>query len=492
MILRRRHSLAQNAVSIFLGQLGTWLITAVTFAILPRYLGATNSGVFSIGSTFGGLAATVAGLGITTLLIREVARDREKAAALVGTAIWLNVILGLGTGVIATVIGVALGYSNVTLFAIAISCVGIPFGLIGGVVNAVMQGVEVMRWAAAFDVFAKLSWLILVLVVVVFDLGVPGVLLGGLGMTVAMSTLQLGVSYRFLPFTLRSFSMRVALNLVKQSIPFLMASIFFTLYTSTDVVLLSRLADEASVGIYSAPMRLFGTMLFVPVTLTTVVFPRLSASRATDGGASSNLGRTTLKLSVFASVAMSLAAVSLSDQTLVRVLGESFSGSGPVFVALSLSLVPTSISIVASRMIFAADRQAVVSVLGAAAFVAKVVLGFLLIPLFDARWGNPALGAATGLVMVELGMTAGMLRSLPPGLFDAESRRFFTRLAAAATGAAMVAVAAYVASPLAAGAAGLAAYGLLSILFGAVRPAVIPEAIRLVISGFNLRSVAAP
>ena len=203
------------------------------------------------------------------------------------------------------------------------------------------------------------------------------------------------------------------------------------------------------------------------------------------------LGRTTLKLSIFASIALSLSAVSLSDDALVGILGESFSGSGPVFVVLAMSLVPTSISIVASRMIFAADRQVVVTGLGAAAFIAKVALGFLLIPIFDARWGNPALGAATGLVLVELGMVAGMLRALPAGLFDVDTRRFFGRLGAATFGAAIVTTIMYASAPLAAGAAGVATYCALSILFRAIGPAVIVQAVQLVISGLNIRSAPA-
>ena len=341
------------------------------------------------------------------------------------------------------------------------------------------------------DVATKFAGMLLVVTVVVFDLGVAGLLIGGLCMMVGTNLLQVSFARRFLPYSLRSFSLPLSLKLAKRSMPFLMTSIFFTLYTSTDVVLLSRLAGESAVGIYSTPMRLLGTMLFVPVTITTVVFPRLAASHLTDGGGGFGLSRTTLKISVFASIALSLGAVSLSDAALVGVLGTSFSGSGPVFVVLAMSLVPISISIVASRMIFAADRQAVVSVLGAAAFVAKVALGFLLIPLFDARWGNPALGAATGLVLIELGLTAGMLRALPPGLFDADSRSFFARLGAAAIGAAIVTTITYLSTPLAAGATGVVTYGVLSILFGATRPTVIFQAARLVISGLNLRSAGA-
>ena len=57
----------------------------------------------------------------------------------------------------------------------------------------------------------------------------------------------------------------------------LITSVFWTLYTSVDVVLLSKLCDSDTVGVYTTPSRIFGTLLVIPVTITTVLFPRLSA-----------------------------------------------------------------------------------------------------------------------------------------------------------------------------------------------------------------------
>ena len=68
-----------------------------------------------------------------------------------------------------------------------------------------------------------------------------------------------------------------------------------------------------------------------------------------------------------------------------------------MIIVLSLSLIPTSISIIASRIAFAADHEAAISKIGIGAFAAKAILGLVLIPLFDGAFANGALGAAAGL-----------------------------------------------------------------------------------------------
>ena len=465
-----RQSFAHNAVSIFLGQVGTWLLTAVTLGLLARYLGSASMGVFTIGGTFAALASTIAGLGMGTLLTRDVARDRERAAEILGTAIWLNVALGIAACSVAVALGFALGYSRLVLFAIVVSCAGIPFGLVSGTCSALVQGLEVMRWSAIFDVAGKMLWLVVAGLVVGFDLGVRWLLVASLLTGMSFVLPQLLLAKRLLPFSLRTFSRTHTGYLVRGSLPFLLTGVFFLLYNSTDIVLLSRLADESAVGVYGAPMRLLGTMLFVPVTITTVVFPRLARSGVSPDGELGSIGRATMRVSVAIGVAITLAGIALGDPHVVGLLGHSFDRSAPVIVVVSLSVVPTTVGIVASRMLFATDRQRIVSVLGVAAFAGKLASGVVLIPLFDQEFGNAALGAAAGFVAVEIGMATGMLRALPPGVLGPAEWRFYGRLALGAVCGALAVVVVFAASPVLAAGTGVGAYGVALVAVGIVRP----------------------
>ena len=143
-----RHSLRQNAAWMFAGQGITWVLTALTLALLPRYLGPARMGSLGIGLSFSVLAAVVAGLGMSTLITREIARDREAGRRLLATALWLQVGLGLAGAVGCIGLGFVLGYGRTTQLAIAVNAATVPFNLVILLGFGALQGAELMRHQA--------------------------------------------------------------------------------------------------------------------------------------------------------------------------------------------------------------------------------------------------------------------------------------------------------------------------------------------------------
>ena len=99
---------------MFAGQTITWTLTALTLALLPRYLGPGHMGALGISLSFSNLASTAAGLGMATLITKDVARDHEAAERMLGTAVWLHVILGLAAAGASVAVGQALDYTSMT------------------------------------------------------------------------------------------------------------------------------------------------------------------------------------------------------------------------------------------------------------------------------------------------------------------------------------------------------------------------------------------
>lgn len=487
-----RDSIARNALFVFGGQLVTWTLTATSLAIVPRYLGAHDVGIVNIGATFGGLVAGLAGLGMGTVITRDIARDRSSAGATVATAAWLNLGLGTVGAVGAIVLALSLGYSGLILGAIVLSCVAVPLGMFGSVLGAAWQGLEVMRWNAFFDIATKSLLLVGLIFVVSLGLGIVQFIWVSLVVSVATFIGQLAISLVVFRFSLNRFSKALAIYLIKASMPFFLVGIFWMMYTSVDVLLLSQMSGPSSVGIYSTPMRLFGTALFVPVTITTVIFPRLAAAHSSDSGQMAKLADRTLRFTATVSVIMAFGAAGLSDERVTALLGHSYAGTvGPVILALSVSIVPTTLSIVGSRMAIAANRQVAMSWIGAGALVAKIILGIALIPLFDTWFENPALGAATGLVLTEAGMTGFMLRFLPAGTLTRGSSPFYARVGISASAALVAYILAHVAtSPAAASIVACAVFAASVITLRAYTVSEILAAARLPLAKRNQPSAA--
>ncbi|MDZ7726971.1 MAG: flippase [Dehalococcoidia bacterium] len=413
-------NLPRNLASIFAGQVLTWASSATFFFVVPRYLGPEGTGIISIGLTYAGLVMLVGGLGMATLITREVARSVEEAGKWLAVGIAIQAILAVLAAVLAVSAALVTGAQGSTVLAVAIYCFSAPALLVSLTVVAVLQGLERMSVAAAYDVLTRASGLVLVLIVIFFDGGLYAVVFAMNGGTLLIAVVHYMHLRRLVPLKWNAFSVPRALSLARSSVPFFIVTVFFVLYTSTDILMLSVLAGERDAGIYAAPMRIFGTMLFVPAAIATVVFPRLSATAHGDAGAFHRLAGTSMLYAASATGGVVLIAAAMSDDAIVALLGEGFAQTGPVILALSAALLPTAVSTVAARVAFANDRQRLMSVIGACAFVVNVVLAFIFIPVFDARWGNPALGAALGLVAVEWVMSIAMLFFLPRSIWTGD------------------------------------------------------------------------
>ncbi len=435
-----RASIASNVLAVFSGQLGTWVITAVTFLLIPRYLGPEGTGIMGIGWVVAGLAATAAGLGMSSLITREVARDASEARTWIATAIWMKIAGGGIAATISILLAIAVGYPTLTVLSVAFHALLIPAILVSSTGVAVFQGLEIMRHAAIFNVTLKLGILVGAVVAIAGDMGILGVIILTNAVPMFVAVLQLFVLRKLFPFRLFSFSRAAAKRLSVVSIPFFIVTISWAVYHAVDVFALSLLATEADVGFYSAPARVFGTLLFIPTTIAVVTFPRFASIFHENPGDLVTLADQVLRITVTASIAVTLGAIALSDDILIGILGSEFVEAGPVIVVMALSLVPTGVGAVLARMAFATNRQKAVAAIGVVALVARVGVSIGLILLFASRFGNPALGAVVGLITMEIATAAVMLRFAPRGTFSADALHFYLKVGASLAAAAVILV----------------------------------------------------
>jgi O-antigen/teichoic acid export membrane protein len=426
--LPARSSIASNALAMFGGQVGTWLVTALIFLLIPRYLGPEGTGVMGIGWMFAALGATAAGLGMTPMITREVARDPNAARGWIGTAIWVNVALGTLAAVVSLVLAVALGYRPLILFSVALHALLIPAMLVSGIGSAILQGLEVMRYAAAFGITIKLGVLVAAIIAIVGDMGLVGVLVLTTAVPLVIGVVQVAFLLRIYSFRLFSFSRSTALTLCRVSIPFFVITVAWAIYHSIDVLLLSLLATESDVGYYSAPARIFGTLLFIPSTIAIVTFPRFAATHRERPENIAQMADKVLRITFATGIVVTLGAIALSDDLLIGLLGAEFAKAGPVIVVMAIGLVPTGIGAVLARMAFAMDRQKRVALIGILAIPARFLLAFALIAAFDREFDNPALGAVVGFVLAETVVAVAMLQFTPRGTFSSESMVFYLKV----------------------------------------------------------------
>ena len=454
-------SLRANTLAMVSSQLATWLFAFAGFLVLPRYLGPERLGVLSVAFGFAVVGAAISGLGLNTVVTREIARRSDRGASLLSTTIWGGLVLGALGAAGVTAFAWLLGYRLSAFETIAVASLGIPLNILVDVGYAAAQGVERMRYQAIVDVGAKAVFVLALLAVIVVDGGVLGVVIADLLMwAVAAPWLFLQIR-RVAPFDLRHFSLSEAVALAKQSPPFWAMSVLLVAHGWVDLLLLAQLADNDAAGFYGAPSRIFSTMLFVPTIAVAVAFPQLAAGFRGDSARAQRFARESLRVVLALVVPLSIAAIGLGADLLLLLIGAEYGPSRAVMMMLAVAVIPTSANIVMNRIVIADDRERAWAWIMVAGFAAKVALAFALIPLFDHWTDNPALGAAASLVVAELTMAVAGLFVLPRGVLDREAVRTYVKLALAGLAGAGALFAAFEAGPPVLGlpaVAGLAAY----------------------------------
>jgi O-antigen/teichoic acid export membrane protein len=441
------------------------LSSLVLTFFIARKLGAGGLGVYSAAIAYYIIVAGAGELGVTNLLVREIAKDRSK------TNTYLVHLSVLAVAASAVVVGPLVfileefGSGHQLVSAISIVLIAVC----PGIVNAIQEGVFVAHQRVELQTYTTL-------VASLATVGISVALLehgaGLLSLVTTFVVVEYLVTICYFVLTNLyverlhwQFRWTTAVELVKEVKEFTAISILGAIFSRPEVVLLSMFATAEQVGYYSAALKVIDVWYFLPQTLMVNVFPVLS--RAYERGLErvQALQDTVVKY-VLACVLPLCVGTAASAGPLVRLLyGDDFGRSVLLLRLLSFNLIVYTLHSLFWRVLAARGEQGLVLRVQLFTTFARVGSGYGLIEAFG------ALGAA-------IAMPASLLfHTLLLGFYV---RRDGTRIRGIwlawrfAAAAACMGVAAWFAAErldlLFVVPAGVGVYVGLALLFGAVSP----------------------
>ena len=423
--------LARNLAFLAGGQVATWGLSLLWTIFVPRALGPIGLGELTIAYAATGVVSVVVSLGVGTLMVKEIARDRLKAPWMVGTA--LVVRAGF---VVPSVAAIALyihfarfgGEQAVVIWMATASMILVMFT---GPLQAVFQAIERMEFLAYADVLSKAVVTVLSIAIVLVGFGVVPVMAIALGMAAVVLLLNLywsrgkfGIDWRIDRGKIR--------YLVVESLPYWSTGLVLTIYMWIDSVMLGFMSSQSVVGYYAAPTKLFSTLLFVPVILATAFLPRLSAAFRDGAAALQKAGRPALELVIVLGLPIAIGVMLVAKPAINVIYGPAFAPAVPVLFILGLTLAPTYFNVMVNQLLVANNRQLAWTKVMVASAIVNPVLNFFLIRYFQSQQHNGAIGAALSLLATEVGMTVVGLILLPPILGRKSLFRFLRTILATA------------------------------------------------------------
>jgi O-antigen/teichoic acid export membrane protein len=185
--------------------------------------------------------------------------------------------------------------------------------------------------------------------------------------------------------------------------------------------MLKSMTNEAVVGWYGAPYRLFDTLMFFPNILNTAVFPVLSRFVQSSREHVDHTARWILNLTLFVAIPVAVLLVVLADSIIPLIFGAQYHNSVVLLQILSVSLLLIYVDFVFNTVLVSHDMQRKIVVVSAIATVVNIGVNLFLIRYFQEHHGNGAIGAAIATAITEASVMAMFMYLLPKGVFGHEN-----------------------------------------------------------------------
>jgi len=390
----------RNTLGILVARVVGRLLALVTVVLIGNTLGDAGFGEMQTALTYSLLISTIADLGFSTLYVREGARRPEMISR------FLNNMLSLRVPLLVVAV---LGLTG-SLWLVGLRSLIIPTAAL-----LVISGYQLMLrntlyalQRLGFEIAEIVPEAILLLTIVVV-----GVMQHrGAGFFLWAYTLSYVAAAGYFAAVLVvmgvwrprwQFELALIRPWLRAALPLAITYVFTTIYWKVDIPILQGYTSYQQVGWYSLAYKPFESLLFVPMTLRTVIFPVLSIyhQRSPDRlrVATNKFFKALLALGLPISVGVVLLASQFND--ILHLFPESAAALQILGFAVAFLFVDNTFAVT----LLAMDRQGLFAWIAMGGLAVNIVLNVVLIPIFEASHpGSGYLVASWNVVGTELAL----------------------------------------------------------------------------------------
>ncbi len=392
----------KNAISLLAGQGYSSLVGLGAIALISRYLSIELFGdygfVLAVCFTF----MVITDMGCNQIAIREMARDLDNAESFFSVLLALRLLLAFVTaGCIVIAINI-MTQSEELIHVAYIGILAVVVYIVGDVFDDVFKAHERMEFSAVLNFVQPTFFILGVLAVVNWDLGLKGIFLA----------LLISYAARFVTglLLMRKLFFRASLSwdrkrlfwLFREAFPLGIRRILRKISFRVDTILLKLMRTSADAGIFHGAQRIVIVLQFLPRNITDALFPLFSRYFAKETNDEKTVVIRSFKVFLVFALPLSGGLFLLSDQVVTIVLGKKFLEAAKVLRLISFGWFAMFFSVFFNKVLVAANRQTLSTVAVGLTAATNVILGVILIPHYG------YVGA--GVAMLS-GETVGMVAS---------------------------------------------------------------------------------
>ncbi|NYB25999.1 MAG: flippase [Methanobacteriaceae archaeon] len=373
----------KNTGILSIAQIISYVLVFFYTIYIARYLGAEGFGILSFAIAIVGIFTILTDLGISTLTVRDVARDRSLGPKYLGNGLVIKVILAVVSfGLIALAVNL-LNYPSETITVVYFIALSTIFGSIASFIFSIFQAHEKMEFQGLGQILNAVLMFSGVFIAIAMSLDVVGFSF------VYFITSLISLIYSLLIYIWKFSLPPVEVDrvfwgkLLKGAIPFGITGIFVTIYYWIDSVMLSVMAGNEVVGWYNASYKVIFLFLSFQSLFIVSIFPVLSSFYKTSRESLKYAYERSFKYMLIISIPIAIFGTLVADKIILLIYGPDFMPSIVALQILIWTVVFMFINNISGNFLGSIDQQVVVSKVAAVGAVVNIVLNLVLIPEFS-------------------------------------------------------------------------------------------------------------
>lgn len=244
--------------------------------LIARHLGVSGYGKFSFALSFTMLFSVFADLGLNMLATREIAREPDRARKFISVIATLKIMLGTGTFTVIFIIAQFINKTDDVKILIYLFSGYVIINSINDFFVAVFRAHEEIQYEALFKIIQSAALLIMTSTLLLLHCSAFWVVSAYMGSRIAgLGAILWILRKKQIPVHL-AFDLAFTKELLRESWPFALSTVFYIIYFSIDSIMISFLLGDREVGIYSASYTLMSGLFYIPFLISIPFFPRMS------------------------------------------------------------------------------------------------------------------------------------------------------------------------------------------------------------------------
>jgi O-antigen/teichoic acid export membrane protein len=387
--------IAKNFMVLGIAEIISMVLSPVLIVLITRLIGDEGYGKLSFAMSLAAILTILTPLGLDSLMIRAVARNRETAAKYLGNILVIELLMSVPCFGFVALASSLMHLPTDSTIVLYISGGYYILLILTGTIKYIFRSYEKMEYEAFLTILRNLLTAGAGAAVLLLGYGLFAVAYAYLaGAAVELGLTLLIVLKRFVRPRIE-IDFAFWRQIIPPAIPFAAFSLMVVIYGQVDVVILRAMHGDAAVGWYRAATVVTAVPAVIPALVSYATYPAMSRLYVSSTDSMEFMVRKTTNYLLLLGLPVAAGIVLLARPIVSMLFGADFTSAVPALRILALSIPFSFLNAALGTMLASVDRQRLRLFCYMASTVVRTALVLFLVRRFSLT------GAAVAIVTSE-------------------------------------------------------------------------------------------